>query len=174
MKLVFPIHWSQVLSREWRCSWSSADRRCSNYILVMKKYCLLRCSLYWRIDGMSAWKACFNDHTWSKYARWVFNVNECVIISQHQRHHTGDLLRNSFLSLGSRYFRVTRLSKSYVTPKGQPDLAKSCGTLSVKFILCTSAIHFFYQSALSAIQWKLNPVEIFKWPIGPPRACIIC
>ena len=22
-----PIHWSQVLSGEWRCSWSSADRR---------------------------------------------------------------------------------------------------------------------------------------------------
>ena len=29
-----PIHWSQVLSWEWRCSWSSAERRCSNYILV--------------------------------------------------------------------------------------------------------------------------------------------
>ena len=27
-----PLHWSQVLSREWRCSWSSADRQCSNYI----------------------------------------------------------------------------------------------------------------------------------------------
>ena len=26
------IYWSQVLSREWRCSWSSADRRCCNYI----------------------------------------------------------------------------------------------------------------------------------------------
>ena len=26
------INWSQVVSREWRCSWSSADRRCSNYI----------------------------------------------------------------------------------------------------------------------------------------------
>ena len=23
-----PIHWNQVLSREWRCSWSSADRQC--------------------------------------------------------------------------------------------------------------------------------------------------
>ena len=23
-------YWSQMLSREWRCSWSSADRRCSN------------------------------------------------------------------------------------------------------------------------------------------------
>ena len=30
-----PIHWSQVLSREWRCSWSSADRGCSNYIWVI-------------------------------------------------------------------------------------------------------------------------------------------
>ena len=30
-----PIHWNQVLSREWRCSWSSTDRRCSNYIEVI-------------------------------------------------------------------------------------------------------------------------------------------
>ena len=29
------FHWSQVLSWEWRCSWSSADRRCSNYIWVI-------------------------------------------------------------------------------------------------------------------------------------------
>ena len=30
-----PIQWSQVLSQEWRCSWSSADRRCSDYIWVI-------------------------------------------------------------------------------------------------------------------------------------------
>ena len=30
-----PFYWSRVLSREWRCSWSSADRRCSNYIWVI-------------------------------------------------------------------------------------------------------------------------------------------
>ena len=30
-----PIHCSQVLSREWRCSWSSADRRCPSYIWVI-------------------------------------------------------------------------------------------------------------------------------------------
>ena len=30
-----PIYWSHVLSREWRCSWGSADRRCSNYIWVI-------------------------------------------------------------------------------------------------------------------------------------------
>ena len=33
-----PINWSQVLSRSWRCSWSSADRRCSNYIWVIDKF----------------------------------------------------------------------------------------------------------------------------------------
>ena len=33
-----PIHWSQVLSWEWRCSWSSADRRCSNYIWVINNF----------------------------------------------------------------------------------------------------------------------------------------
>ena len=33
-----PIHWSQVLNPEWRCSWSSADRRCSNYIWVMNNF----------------------------------------------------------------------------------------------------------------------------------------
>ena len=33
-----PIHWSQVLSWEWRCSWSSADRHCSNYIWVINNF----------------------------------------------------------------------------------------------------------------------------------------
>ena len=33
-----PTHWSQVLSREWRWSWCSADRRCSNYIWVINNF----------------------------------------------------------------------------------------------------------------------------------------
>ena len=33
-----PTHWSQVLSQEWRCSWSSADRRCSNNIWVINNF----------------------------------------------------------------------------------------------------------------------------------------
>ena len=33
-----PIHWSHLLSRKWRCSWSSADRRCSNCIRVMNNF----------------------------------------------------------------------------------------------------------------------------------------
>ena len=33
-----PIHSNQVLSREWRCSWSSAERRCSNYNWVINNF----------------------------------------------------------------------------------------------------------------------------------------
>ena len=32
---IWAIYWGHVLSREWRCSWSSADRRCSKYIWVI-------------------------------------------------------------------------------------------------------------------------------------------
>ena len=32
-----PIHWSQILSGEWRCSWSSTDRRYSSYIWLINK-----------------------------------------------------------------------------------------------------------------------------------------
>ena len=47
-----PIHWSQVLCREWRCSWSSADRRCSNYIWVMNKIIAYQDATY--IRGFTA------------------------------------------------------------------------------------------------------------------------
>ena len=33
-----PIQWIQVSSGEWRCSWSSADRRCSSYIWVIDNF----------------------------------------------------------------------------------------------------------------------------------------
>ena len=38
LQLSFAIYRSQVLSRERRCRWSSADRRCSNYIRVINNF----------------------------------------------------------------------------------------------------------------------------------------
>ena len=32
------VHWSQVLSQEWRSSWSSSESRCSNYIWVITNF----------------------------------------------------------------------------------------------------------------------------------------
>ena len=50
LAVVLPI---QVLSQEWRCSWSSTDKRCFNYISVIidkQFHCLLRCDHPWRCD----------------------------------------------------------------------------------------------------------------------------
>ena len=34
------------ISRGWRCSWSSADRQCSNYIWVINNYIAYLCTTY--------------------------------------------------------------------------------------------------------------------------------
>ena len=48
-----PIHWSQVLSREWRCSWSSADRQWSKYIWVINNFIAYWGAFY--IRGLKAY-----------------------------------------------------------------------------------------------------------------------
>ena len=47
------IPWSQMLSREWRCSWSSADRRCSNYIWVIDNF-----FAYWGASYIRGFTVC--------------------------------------------------------------------------------------------------------------------
>ena len=48
------IHWSHVLSWEWRCSWSSADRRCSNCIWVINNFITYEGATY--IRGFTVFK----------------------------------------------------------------------------------------------------------------------
>ena len=50
-----PIHWSQILSWEWICSWSSADRRCSNYIWVSALHQLPGSIYIWVINNFIAY-----------------------------------------------------------------------------------------------------------------------
>ena len=46
-----------MLSREWRCSWSSADRRCSNYIWVIDNFFAYQGATY--IRGFTVSVFCF-------------------------------------------------------------------------------------------------------------------
>ena len=50
---LWPIHWNQVLSREWGCSWGSADRRCCfGYISVINNFIAYYCYFrYWIFAG---------------------------------------------------------------------------------------------------------------------------
>ena len=63
---LFPIHWSQVLSREWRYSWSSADRRCSNYFWVINNFIVRRAGLLWSQQ----------DFEW----RWSVPLFKCLTV----------------------------------------------------------------------------------------------
>ena len=58
-----PIHWRQILSREWRCSWRSADRRCSKYIWVI---IVRRAGLLWSQQ----------DFEW----RWSVPLLKCLTV----------------------------------------------------------------------------------------------
>ena len=49
-------HWSQVLSWEWRCSWSSAYRRCSNYIWVINNFIAYKGATYMKGFAVSSWR----------------------------------------------------------------------------------------------------------------------
>ena len=57
-----PIYWSHVLSCEWRCSWSSADRRCSNYIWVINNLIACKGASY-RFCGMLGYGQELNRNT---------------------------------------------------------------------------------------------------------------
>ena len=43
-----PMHWSQVLNREWRCSWSSTGRWCSKYIWAINNSIAFKGATYIR------------------------------------------------------------------------------------------------------------------------------
>ena len=60
------IHWSQVLSREWRCSWSSADRRCSNYIWVIDNFIAYQGATY---------SSDFTVHVYLIMSWWVIKLH---------------------------------------------------------------------------------------------------
>ena len=74
-----PIHWSQMLSWEWRCSWSSADRRCTNYIWVINNFIAYWGAPYIRdftviicdLKGLTATDIMCEDHFYC--TRQIFN-----------------------------------------------------------------------------------------------------
>ena len=89
-----PIHWSQMLSREWRCRWSSAERRSSNYIWVISKFIahwgasyitgLTVCDVYfWCVVYISV-KFHFNTllPRWNS-RHFPDNIFKCVVLNEN-------------------------------------------------------------------------------------------
>ena len=67
---LYLIHWSQVLSREWRCSWSSADRPCCNDIWVTNNFFACWGASYIRGLTVRLIFLCLFDYEWSLVRCW--------------------------------------------------------------------------------------------------------
>ena len=67
---LWALYWSNVLSQEWRCRWSSAGRRCSNYIWVINNFIA-----YWKapyIRDLTVYHT-LNYHKTTNIALWRAN-----------------------------------------------------------------------------------------------------
>ena len=97
---LWPIHWSQVLSLECRCSWSSADRRCSNYIWVIDNFIAHKGATY--IRDLTV------HYVWLNQYMVIFlcDVIACgslpimtssfdTLRPEHNGHHFADNIKNS-------------------------------------------------------------------------------
>ena len=78
-----PIHWSQVLSQDWRCNWSSADRRCSSYVWMMNN--VIAYQVAFCIRGLTIWQERLNVVTKLKNVK----LNIYIYIAYHKNHFHG-------------------------------------------------------------------------------------
>ena len=101
------IPWSQMLSREWRCSWSSANRQCSNYIWVIDNFIAYQGETY--IRGFTV--------IWTKISnsRGLFNSYPP---GQDVRHFADDIFRRTFMN--EKFCILIKISVKFV-PKGPID-----------------------------------------------------
>ena len=88
---VFSAQWSQVLSWEWRYSWSSADRRCSSYIWVINNFIAYKGPPYIRDLTVSVVMHLLSI----KRADWP-KLHGSLRPRQNGHHFTGDIFKCIF------------------------------------------------------------------------------
>ena len=142
MSLVSSHSWSRVLSREWRCSWSSADRRCSNYIWVIDNFMTYQGASY--IRGLRVRIAYLILYVFKgdSYGRWLFPKHITYIqyipgIIQNIRAlwcfvvifgHYNDII------MGATASQITSLTIVYSTVYSGTDQRKHQSSASLAFV----------------------------------------
>ena len=88
--------WALSLSREWRCSWSGADRRCSNYIWVINNFIAYQGAPYTR--GLTVYDATYysqnnvipkTDICHRNYREFRIHAKDCSITVKYEMHIEG-------------------------------------------------------------------------------------
>ena len=78
------IYWSQLLSGESRCSWSSANRRCTNYIRVINNFIAYKGVTYikYLMVGCHDVVTLSNSLTWCYPGTMITKFNWCHVTLQ--------------------------------------------------------------------------------------------
>ena len=106
-----PIHWNQMFSQDWRCSWTNACMRGSNYIWVISIFIAYWATSY--IRGLTVFSLC---------CFWTCGQLMCnqqyvkTDISISRRHHANTIFSDIFifLFLGEYGFYVCQPSQGRV------------------------------------------------------------
>ena len=136
-----PIHWSQVFSREWRCSWSSADRRCSNYIWVINNFIAYKCAYY--IRGLTV------------YANEGKSIISCRPLSKHL-HRSVPLYRRLQSTLWYRGGVYQGQNNSLVSTLQWCPNCQEKKTISTTFHIIS--MNFYYTQ--SHVHYKIEDLNV--------------
>ena len=144
---LYPIHWSPVSSREWRCSWRSADRRCSNYNWVINTFIASKGRLILEI-----WRYVGNvGHHW--FRQWLVTCSA----PSHDLNH-GWLIIN--WSLGN--IRHGNLNQNTTVFIQNNWLANA---VCEKVVICLGLNELILESQGTCLQWwrNFNHLNVGKW-----------
>ena len=137
---LWPIHWSQVLSWEWRCSWSSADRRCSNYIWVINNFIANSDATY--IRGLTVYRITDNTMQYNRYhKRWdhrpISQIPQCIKYST-MHHFVTEMCTHVYISV-TKCCIVGKMGLVHcgICATGLLTLGSCLYSLSIPYILMT-------------------------------------
>ena len=99
-----PMHWSQVISWKWRCSPSSTNRRCSNYIWVINNFIVywgVACIRVLMVRFLSNLRALVFMFSQNGNEAWVARYLLLLEVNKHDCHLLTRLLLKNHLKLFS-------------------------------------------------------------------------
>ena len=127
-----------MLSREWRCSWSSADRRCSNYIWVIDNF--IAYYGVWYIRGFTVSLLCGSRYWLKKCTQWCgvtgrfvtrFNLwrgSGCVVVFRNIWRHYNGVIMSATAS------QITSVSRVYSYAYSGADQRQHLSSASLAFV----------------------------------------
>ena len=157
LKLIFLVHWIHGLRREWRCSWSSTDRQCSNYIWVINNFIAYPGVPHIRGLGYIgsitfALQVPFHIYTWNP--KLIINVPADVLLLKGAKPSAGPMLIQLELFFGYHVscFLITFHSPDASMQNDSQYFKKSHSTSSIK-------MHFFNENDRIPIRISLKFVS---------------